>query len=111
MGTGWISVPLIAWGAAAAWRSFPPRSSQRRLVFIGLLQVFMAIAVAVFPGENARLMLPIMPLLMVPIGIELSRWPARARMVVFALLVLITAAVAQNMVFLYMGQEIDIVPR
>jgi len=111
MGTGWISVPLIASGAAAAWRMFPARSPQRRLVFIGLLQVLMAVAVAVFPGENARLMLPIMPLLMVPIGIELARWPGRARMVVFALLVVITAAVAQNMVFLYMGQEIDIVPR
>jgi hypothetical protein len=111
MGTGWISAPLIAWGVAAALRAWPARSPQRRLVLVGLLQVLMAVAVAVFPGENARLMLPIIPLLMMPIGIELSRWPMRGRMVVFALLVVVTATVAQNMVFLYMGQEIDIVPR
>ena len=111
LGTGWISVPLLIWGAAATWRSFGRGSPQRRVVFVGLLQVAMSVAVAVFPGENARLMLPLLPLLMIPIGVELSRWPATWRFAVFALLVLITAATCQNMVFLYMGFEIDAVPR
>ena len=111
LGTGWISLPLIAWGAAYAWRTWSARTPQFRLVFVGLLQVIVAVAVAVFPGENARLMLPVMPLLMVPIGIELARWPLRARLVALALLVLVAAGVAQNMIFLYMGEAIDKVPR
>ncbi|MEO6435337.1 MAG: hypothetical protein ABIP55_06195, partial [Tepidisphaeraceae bacterium] len=68
LGIGWIAVPLIAWGAAFVWRTWNWRQPQFRLVFLGLMQVAMAVAVAVFPGENARLMLPIMPLLMAPIG-------------------------------------------
>jgi hypothetical protein len=76
-----------------------------------LAQVLIAVAVAVFPGENARLMLPLMPLLMAPIGIELARWNWPARIAVFVALVLVTAAIWQNMIPLYMGEEIEGVPR
>jgi hypothetical protein len=100
LGTGWISAPLIAWGAWATWRRLGWRSPVFRLVFLGMLNVLTAVAVAVFPGENARLMLPLTPLLMAPIGIELARWPARARTVAFATLVLVTCAIGQNMTFL-----------
>lgn len=100
LGLAWICVPLIAMGARAAWREWDWHRPQFRLVFLGLLQMAMAVAVALFPGENARLMLPLMPLLMAPIGLELSRWPARTRIVVYVLLVLILSAYNQNMVFL-----------
>ena len=111
LGTGWISAPLVAIGAAHVWRTQTWREPTFRLVFVGLLQIFMAVAVAVFPGENARLMLPMMPLLMAPIAIELSHWPTGARLTVYLLLVLITAAICQNMIFLYMGPEIEGVPK
>jgi len=100
LGLAWISVPLILLGAWRTWQRWDWRQSQFRLVFLGLLQMAMAIAVALFPGENARLMLPLMPLLMAPIGIELAPWPMRSRMIVYAVLVLILAAFNQNMTFL-----------
>jgi hypothetical protein len=56
-------------------------------------------------------MLPLMPLLMMPIGLELSRWPVRARTTTFVLLLLSLAIIAQNMIFLYLGPEIEGVPR
>jgi hypothetical protein len=111
LGTGWISVPLIIMGALIAWREGNWRDRRFRLVFVGLLQVFMAVAVALLPGENARLMLPMMPLLMAPIGIELARWPAWMRGVVYLVLLLMVGVIAQNMIFLYMGPEIEGVPR
>jgi hypothetical protein len=100
LGLAWTSVPLIAFGAMYAWRRWSWRESQFRLVFLGLLQMAVAIAVAVFPGENARLMLPLMPLLMAPIGMELARWPMRYRMAMYATLLVILAVYNQNMVFL-----------
>ena len=39
LGTGWISVPLIAIGTAYAWRTFDWRDPRFRLVFLGLLLV------------------------------------------------------------------------
>ena len=67
----------------------------------------MVVLVALFPGENARLLLPMMPLLMAPIGFELSRWPLGARLTVYVCLWLITTVICQNMTFLYMGPELD----
>jgi hypothetical protein len=111
LGTGWISVLLIVFGAVETSRRWGWRQPQFRLVFIGSLQVIMAVLVAVFPGEEARLMLPIMVLLMAPIGIELARWPWRSRMVAYLALVIIVAVLAQNMIFLYLGPEIEGVGR
>ncbi len=109
LGTGWMSFPLAALGVIALWRQHERRrdDSPLRLVLLGLLQVAAAVAVAVFPGENARLMLPMMPLLLAPVGVELSRWSRPARMVVYLLLILTTAAFIQNMIPLYMGPEIE----
>jgi hypothetical protein len=44
---------------------------------------------------------------MAPIGLELSRWPVRARMIVYACLWLIMVVICQNMAFIYMGPQID----
>lgn len=109
LGTGWISVPLMAFGALSAWRASGRnwRDQFVRLIFLGLLQVLMVVAVALFPGENARLLLPMMPLLMAPIGYEVSRWPAGARLTAYGCLWLITTVICQNMTFLYMGPELD----
>ncbi|HEX8524841.1 MAG TPA: hypothetical protein VF669_21495 [Tepidisphaeraceae bacterium] len=110
-GTGFISVPLIAFGTWATWKTWTPRHRPWRLVFLGLLQMLVAVLVSLFPGEQARLMLPLMPLLMIPIGIELARWPAMSRNIAYALLLLMLCITAQNMIFLYMGRDKEGVPR
>jgi hypothetical protein len=113
LGIGWMSVPLLVMGTIWLWRRREIHGAETpsRLVTLGLVQVLLAVAVAVFPGENARLMLPMMPLLMAPIGAELSRWNWRARSAVYLVLVLISAVIVQNMIGLYMGPEIEGVPR
>ncbi len=109
LGTGWISYPLAVLGAVAAWRIGGGWCSPLfRLVFLGLLQISMAVGVSIFPGENARLMLWAMPMIMIPIGIELARgWPPGARLTVYFCLWLITVTICRNMTFLYMGPELD----
>ena len=47
--------------------------------------------------ETSRVWLFLQPLVMLALGLELSRWNGWARAVVFTCLVLLTAAVAQNM--------------
>jgi hypothetical protein len=110
LGTGWISYPLAALGTLCAWRAGGRtwRNPLFRLVALGLLQIGMAVGVSIFPGENARLMLWAMPMLMIPIGIELARgFPPGARLTVYVCLWLITTVICQNMVFIYMGPELD----
>jgi hypothetical protein len=105
LGLGWIAVPLIVWGTRAACAQ--GGSKICRLTWLGIMQVLVAVAVAVIPGENARIFLPMMPLLMPPVGLELSRWNARARCIAFACLWLNLVVLAQNMTFIYMGMELD----
>ena len=42
-----------------------------------------------------------------PIGFELAEWPMRYRAIVYACLWLIMVVICQNMVFIYMGPELD----
>ena len=109
LGTGWMSFPLAALGVMGLWRQHERRrdDSPLRLVLLGLLQVALAVAVAVFPGENARLMLPMMPLVMRRSARSFPRWRGAARIVIYLLLIFLTAAFIQNMIPLYMGPEIE----
>ena len=83
------------------------QSAEHRFVFLALLQILTVAAAALLPGEAARLWLPMLPLLMAPIGAELARWALWARLVVDTCLWLITVTICQNMTFLYMGPELD----
>jgi hypothetical protein len=110
LGVGWIGGLLIAYYVAGSWRSLvavfrhdPPT----RLAFLSLLQVGTVAAAALLPGEAARLWLPLFPLLMVPIGLELSRWPLRHQIAAYVCLLAMTILIAQNMTFIYMGPDLD----
>ena len=77
------------------------------LTFLALLQIFTVAAAALLPGEAPRLWMPMLPLLMAPIGLELTTWPARYRMVAYACLWLIMVLICQNMAFIHMGPALD----
>ncbi len=66
-----------------------------RLAWIALLQVLMVDLAAVLPGESARLWLPFLPLLMIPIAAELAIWPTLHRAILYACLLVITFSLAQ----------------
>ena len=110
LGSGWISFLLagiyLAREGRGVLRVFG-QSAEHRFVFLALLQILTVAAAALLPGEAARLWLPMLPLLMAPVGAELARWPLWARLVVYTCLWLITATICQNMTFLYMGPELD----
>ena len=110
LGSGWISFLLVGLyllrEGGPVVRVFG-QSAEHRLVFLSLLQILTVACAALLPGESARLWLPMLPLLMAPIGLELSRWPLAPRLTVYLCLWLILVVICQNMTFLYMGPELD----
>ncbi len=102
LGSGWISYLIVSMLLATTLRTLPLPA--KRLVGLALLQVAIMAAAALLPGEAARLWMPFYPMLMTAVGFELSRWPGRYRVGVFAALWLITTVIAQNMLFLNMGE-------
>lgn len=110
LGSGWISFLLVGFYLAKNWRPVLRifhQSQAHRLVFLALAQIVVTALAALLPGETARLWMLLLPLLMAVIGFELSHWPVRARVTVYACLWLLLTIVCQNMTFLYMGPELD----
>ena len=107
LGSGWISFLLVVFFLARAGRRIFDRAPAYRLALVALVHVATVALTALLPGETARLWMLMLPLLMAPIGLELAAWPMRARLVVFACLWLATAAICQDMNFLYIGDEIE----
>ena len=105
LGSGWLSGLLLAFFFISAPRA--GASPLTRLAWLGLGQILVIWLAALLPGETARLWLPFMPLLMIPIGIELARWPAAARARLYGCLLLITISICRNMIFVYAGPAID----
>ncbi len=108
MAAGYLGFLLVAFyflseGKAALFG----RSPKHRLVQVALLQIGVVAGAALLPGETARLWMPMLPLLAAPVGFELARWSARHRAVVYACLWLIVVVLCQNMIFIYLGPELD----
>ena len=73
----------------------------RWVVYLCLAQPLITAATGLIQAETARVWAFMQPLMAVPVGMELSRWSFGSRFYVYAALWLITAALAQNMIFLY----------
>lgn len=102
LGSGWISFLLAGFALMHRFASFSPDA--RRLILLGLGQVAVMASAAILPGEASRLWMLLYPFLMIAVGFELSRWPMPARLTVYALLVLITTVIVQNMLFMNLPQ-------
>jgi hypothetical protein len=98
IGTGWISFLLVLFFFLFPKKNGPsPHVVRIALLCIG--QLLFVAAAGLIQSETARVWIFMQPMLMLPIGLELARWPAGFRLTVYAALLLITAAVCQNMVF------------
>jgi hypothetical protein len=95
-GAGWIG-PLLA----ALYFAQPDVKRHRLLVVLALGQILLVAVLALLQSETARVWDLMLPLLMIPIGLELARWPRSARAAALATLSLVLAAICQNMLFLY----------
>lgn len=99
LGTGWISYPLV--GFALLQRMRPvvwTWELQVSLLAVG--QVVAVAATGLLQAEVARVWMPLLPLLMIPVGLELRHWNFWSRMVVYGCLWLMLNAVYQNMIFI-----------
>jgi hypothetical protein len=94
-------------GVVLAVFAFVRGALRERFVLAGTIQIVTVALAALLPGEAARLWMLMLPLLMAPVGSELSTWPPRYRAAAFACLWLILVLICQNMNFLYMGPQYD----
>jgi len=100
LGSGWISVPLVVFYFLGNGDAGQPRA----VIPLALLSMGQLVAVAVsglLQLETARVWNFMLPLLMIPVGLELRRWPMGARLTCFAALTLVTAAIHQNVKFIF----------
>jgi len=94
LGSGWISVALVI-------LYFLGRRLQLGVVCLALAQIGLVAVLGVLQAETARVWNFMLPLLMLPIGLELAGWPARHRAAALIALLGVTCAISQNMKFIF----------
>lgn len=100
LGSGWIGVLLASYLLTQKIKRGGLRDREVMLTVLAFAQFFGTAASGLLRTETARAWLFMVPLLMVPVGLELQKWTFRLRMVVFVGLWFLTTAVAQNMSFI-----------
>jgi hypothetical protein len=102
LGAGWIALLPVAFALVHPRRSSTsdPRDLTRPLVLLALAQVLIVAITGLLQGETARVWAFMLPLLALPVGVEVSRWPARGRTVFYIAMLLILAVLCQNMTFI-----------
>jgi hypothetical protein len=96
IGTGWISFLIVFFYFLSP--DTPPR---RRVVFLCLAQILIVGLSGLIGPETWRLWLFLMPMLMVPLGLEMSKWSLGARLAVYAALLLLTTVMFQSLLFMF----------
>jgi hypothetical protein len=97
LGSGWIAFVLVALYLLRHRRGNV--ETETALVAAGLLQILILAVLGVLPGETARVWIFLLPLLMLPVGLELARWTFAARMITYVSLWLITVTIAKHVQF------------
>jgi hypothetical protein len=97
IGSGWISYVLAGYYFRGA-SGDPNRRKHLPIALLGIAQlVFVAVSNLV-PGETWRVWMFMMPMLILPIGLELKTWSFAQRCTVYLLLLMMTVAICQNMI-------------
>ena len=100
LGTGWISFLLMAFYLVRRFTAEAIRTPEWQFSLIALIQFVTVAVTGLLAAETARVWLFMAPLLMIPVGAELSRWSLSARLTAFACLASLTAVIIQNMTFI-----------
>jgi hypothetical protein len=103
-GSGWIAVLLVAFLVIdrSSLRPQPRQAvSPIVLVWLAVAQLVAVAILGLLQTETARVWNFMLPLLMVGVGMELSRWPRWSRAVAYGCLLLIAAGVCQNVKLIY----------
>ena len=99
LGLSWISMLLalmfmIGKIAAKAW------DRELLICCFCFLQVLILMVLALTPAENARLWIFLVPLILLPAGLELCSFSFRSRLSVYFFIWALTAVICQNMLFI-----------
>jgi len=98
LGSGWISFLLV--GFYFARDAKKGVTSDKCVALICVAQFIIVAVCGLLPTETARIWIFMFPMLMLPIGLELAKWRPWERMAVYAVLLLLTAAMCQSMQFI-----------
>ncbi|HVT89750.1 MAG TPA: hypothetical protein VHD56_12920 [Tepidisphaeraceae bacterium] len=103
LGSAWVSYLLAIYYFAGPKRQTVPNDqppSQWMVAILAILQLVIVALTGLLPLETARVWNFLLPLLMIPIGLELQSWTRKERLIVYGAVLLITAAICQNLTFI-----------
>lgn len=96
--SGWMSFVLVYFYLTSAFDEGIGRQS--RIAILCVLQFVMVALTGLLQVETARIWMFMLPMLMLPVGLELAKWRAAPRLAVYAALLLLTAEMCQSMQFI-----------
>jgi hypothetical protein len=99
LGAGMLALPLVLFQLIRILKDFDLRQNEVALSLIGLASIATVDLTGVLRGEAARVWMFLMPLLVVPVALELSRFEQRWRTAIFWMQFLILACLKANMIF------------
>lgn len=100
LGAGIIALPILAFHLQRLLRTWRAGGTGMALTLIGLATILTVDLSGLMRGETARVWLFLQPLLVVPVAMELVRFPWPWRLAIFALQWWILACIKANMTFL-----------
>jgi hypothetical protein len=98
LSTGWMSFVLVGLYFKSALRQ--RLTPQSRMAILSVLQFVLVALTGVLHVETGRIWMFMLPMLMLPIGLELANWRGGARLAVYAALLVLTAEICQSMTFI-----------
>ena len=98
LGSGWVPVVLAAFWVFTRARNEP--AATRATALASLATPLLVALTGLLQAETARVWIFLLPLLLLPASLELSRWPARWRLAAHLTLVLVTIVLYANMRFI-----------
>lgn len=99
LGAGWIAGLLVMYWIIR----WDMKSALAKVILLGLFQIVLTAGTGLLQAETARVWNFLYPLLLLPVGVELSKWKRSYGVAVLICLLLLTAAIQQNMTFLDNG--------
>jgi hypothetical protein len=99
LGSGYISYLLVAFYFTRATIRRQWGTAEVRIAALCILQIVLVSLTGAIKCETARVWIFMLPMLALPIGLELSRWNFASRMAVYMALLLLTAVICQRMSF------------
>jgi hypothetical protein len=76
------------------------RVDRKWLALLAIAQLLIVAITGLLQSETSRVWNFMLPLLMIPVGLELARWDRRSRIVCYVALAVLTTVIYQKLTFL-----------